>query len=162
LTSLNHGYSTVGDLWNFDATNGLVYFATPTTATRKSLASDPNKRSANATCNLTRTPTPVCNPDSSGTDPNQAWDLNITWGASGLLDKLGWSGPTNGQGLAALGAALGQATIVYQNFTWRAIREICPTGTFSQADIDRIAAAGKAADDIRVIVAQVASSSTCL
>ena len=104
----------------------------------------------------------MCNPDSSGTDPNQAWDLSITWGTSGLLDKLGWSGPRNGQGLAALGAALGQATVVYQNFTWRAIREICPTGTFSQANIDQIAAAGKAADDIRVIVAQVASSSTCI
>ena len=104
----------------------------------------------------------MCNPDSYGTDPNQAWDLSITWGASRLLDKLGWSGPTNGQGLAALGAALGQATIVYQNFTSRAIREICPTGTFSQADIDRIAAAGKAADDIRVIVAQVAANSSCI
>ena len=162
LTSLNHGYSTVGDLWDFDATNGLVYFATPTIATRKSLASDPKKRTANATCNLTKIPTPVCNPDSSGTDPNQAWDLSITWGTSGLLDKLGWSGPRNGQGLAALGAALGQAMIVYQNFTWRAIREICPTGTFSQANIDRIAAAGKAADDIRVIVAQVAANSSCI
>ena len=162
LTSLSHGYSTVGDLWDFDTTNGLVYFAAPTTATRKSLASDPRKRSANATCNLTRTPTPVCNPDSDGTDPNQGWDLRITWAASGMLDKLGWSGPTNGQGLAALGAALGQATIVYQNFTWRVIREVCPTGTFSQAEIDRIATAGKAADDIRVIVAQVASSPTCI
>ena len=29
LTSLNHGYSTVGDLWDFDATNGLVYFDVP-------------------------------------------------------------------------------------------------------------------------------------
>jgi len=161
LTSLNHGYSTVGDLWDFDATNGLVYFPTPTTATRKSLASDPKKRTANSTCTLTRTPTPVCNPDTPGTDPDQAWDVSATWGTSGLLDKLGWSGPTTGQGLAALGAALGQATIVYQNFTWRAIREVCPTGTFSQSDIDKIAAAGKAADDVRVIVAQVASSATC-
>jgi len=42
------------------------------------------------------------------------------------------------------------------------IREVCPTGTFSQADINRIAGAGKTADDIRVIVAQVASSATCL
>lgn len=162
LASLNHGYSAVADLYDFDATNGLVYIATPTTATRKSLASDPRKRSANATCNLTRTPPPVCNPDSMGTDPSQAWDLGDTWGASGLLDKLGWTGPTSGQGLAALGAALGQARIVYQNLTWRVIREICPTGTFGQADIDRIAGDGQAADDIRVIVAEVAASSTCI
>jgi hypothetical protein len=161
VSSLNHGYSTVADLWDFDATNGLVYFATPTTATRKSLASDPKKRSANNTCNLTRTPPPVCNPDSAGTDPSQGWDLNATWGPSGLLDKLGWTGATSGQGLAALGTALGQARIVYQNFTWRVIREICPTGTFSQAAIDGIAADGKAADDIRVIVAEVAASSSC-
>jgi hypothetical protein len=161
VSSLNHGYSTVADLWDFDATNGLVYFATPTTATRKSLASDPKKRTANNTCNLTRTPPPVCNPDSAGTDPNQGWDLNATWGPSGLLDKLGWAGAKSGQGLAALGTALGQAGIVYQNFTWRVIREICPTGTFSQPAIDRIAADGKAADDIRVIVAEVAASSSC-
>jgi len=85
----------------------------------------------------------VCKPGQLRNRSQPAWDLSNHLGASG--SSTSWlERPTNGQGLAALGAALGQATIVYQNFTWRRIREICPTGTFSQADIDRIAAAGKA------------------
>ena len=162
VPSLNHGYATVADLYDYDSTNGLIFLAAPTTATMKSLGSNPKKRNANLACNLARTPTAVCNPDSAGVDPNQGWDLSVTWGPSGLLDKLGWTGPTSGQGLAALGAALGQAGIVYRNFTWRVIREVCPTGTFGSADIDRIASDGRASDDIRVIVAEVAASPSCL
>lgn len=162
ITSLNHGYSTVADVFDFDPQDGLVYIAAPTTDTMKSLASDPKKRKANAACNLVKTPTAVCNPDSIGADPNQAWDLTATWQDNGLLMRLGWSGLTQGQGLASLGIALGQAEIVYQNFTQRVINEICPTSIFAPTDIAKIAADGRIPDDLRVIVAEVASHPACM
>lgn len=167
MSSLNHGYSTVADKYNFDPQFGLVYFATPTTATMKSLASDPTKRATNATCNLVSTPTAVCNPDSVGADPNQAWDLTGNWESAGVLNTMGWTGAKTGQGLNSLGTALGQATIVYQFLVKRVIGEICPLGMFTQTDVNSIAAAANpfaqpaGTDDIRTIVAAVAANATC-
>jgi hypothetical protein len=162
ITSLNHGYSTVADVFDFDPQDGLIYIANPTTNTMKSLASDPKKRKANAACNLVKTPTAVCNPDSVGADPNQGWDLTATWQDNGMLMRLGWSGLTQGQGLSTLGIALGQADIVYQNFTQRVIREVCPTSIFDPTVVNQIAADGRIPDDLRVIVAEVASNPACM
>jgi hypothetical protein len=109
----------------------------------------------------------VCNPDSPGVDPNQAWDLT-SWGSAGLLDLMGWVGPTTGQGLNQLGVAIGQATITYEFLTKRVIGEICPMGTFTQSQVSSIAAAANpyafpgGTDDIRTIVALIASNPTCL
>ncbi|MGZ3690151.1 MAG: hypothetical protein ACXVAX_01530, partial [Pseudobdellovibrio sp.] len=167
FSSLNHGYSTVADVFDFTTKNGLVYIATPTTATKKSLASDPNKRTVNNTCDLSKNPTAVCNPDSVGADPNNAWDLSATWSSTGTLIRMGWIGPTSGEGLNALGAALGQASIVYSNLTKRVIREICPMGLITEKEISAIAdsanpySAKKGSDDIRTIIAAVASHPTC-
>ena len=168
MSSLNHGYSAIADVFNFDAKNGLTYYPAPDTGSMKSLGSDPTKRAANATCNLNSTPTPVCNPDSVGADTNQGWDLTATWQATGVLSSWGWTGSTSGQGLNELGAAIGQASVVYVNFTKRVINEICPLGTFTDAEISSIAATANpfaqpaGTDDIRTIVAQVASQQSCL
>jgi hypothetical protein len=168
MASLNHGYSTVADLFDFSATNGLTYIATPTTATRKSLGSDAAKRNGVNTCNLVNAPTTVCNPDSIGVDANQAWNVSTTWGPMGILTTMGWQGPTAGQGLNELGSALGQAGVIYKNFVRRVVNEICPLGDLTQADVSRIAAAAnpfampKGSDDIRTIVAMVASHPSCL
>ncbi len=167
MSSLNHGYSTVADKFDFDPTNGFTYIATPTIATMKSLGSDPTLRQSKATCDLTATPTPVCNPDSLGADPNQGWDVNTTWGASGVLTRMGWRGPTSGQGLNALGTAIGQASIVYQFMVERVIGEICPMGMFTQSDVSTIANAADpnaqpaGTNDIRTIVAMVAANPMC-
>jgi hypothetical protein len=168
MSSLTHGYATVGDVFNFDPAKGFTYIDAVTTATRKSLGSDPKKRATNLACNLVKTPTAVCNPDSAGVDPNQGWDVSQTWAASGVLTKMGWTGPMTGQGLNALGAAIGQASIVYQFMTTRVINEICPLGVFSSADIAKIAAAANpfaqpapGTDDIRTIVAMVAANPAC-
>lgn len=168
MSSLNHGYATVADMFDFDSDDGFTYFANPTTATMKSLGSDPKKRNSTSTCNLTRTPTPVCNPDSAGVDPNQGWNVSTTWAAAGVLNTMGWTGPTAGQGLNALGNAIGKARIVYEYLTKRVINEICPLGTFSADDISRIAASANpnvqpaGTDDVRTIVVQVASNPSCL
>jgi hypothetical protein len=94
---------------------------------------------------------------------NQAWDVNATWGQTGLLSRMGWSpnAPTSGQGLNSLGVAIGKASLPYTFLTNRVINEICPLGTFSAAQISSIAAEGMASDDMRRIVARVASSPTC-
>ena len=168
LPAVPHGYSAVADTFNFDPTNGFTYIATPTTATRKSLGSDPTKRATNLACDLAATPTAVCNPDSTGVDPNNGWDVGKTWQATGVLNILGWKGPTTGQGLNALGAALGQASIVYENLVKRVVTEVCPMGTFTVSDVKGIAAAANpyatpaGTDDIRTIVAKVASNASCL
>ena len=176
MSSLNHGYSTVADVFNFDPKAGFTYnWSAVQTASSadakyllmKSLGSDSTKRVANAACNLAATPTPVCNPDSIGADPNQGWDLTVSWGPAGILTNMGWQGPTSGQGLNALGSAIGQAAIVYQFMTQRVATEICPTGTLSSSDISSIAAAANpfaspaGTDDIRTIVALVASNAAC-
>lgn len=167
FSSLNHGYSAVADVFDFTTNNGLVYIANPTTATKKSLGSDPSKRSANNTCNLTRTPMPVCNPDSNGADVNHGWDLNATWSSTGVLLRMGWIGPTTGQGLNALGTALGQASIVYSFLAKRVIKEICPMGLITEKEVAAIGelanpfAAKKGTDDIRTIIAAVAAHPTC-
>ena len=167
FSSLNHGYSAVADVFDYKPDLGLVYIATPTTATRKSLGSDAAKRAANSTCNLALVPTPVCNPDSAGADANQAWDLTKTWSNTGVLLRMGWTGETRGEGLNSLGVALGKAAVVYQFLAKRVISEICPMGVFSQQEIKHIAAAAnpfstiKGTDDVRTIVALVAAHSTC-
>lgn len=168
LSSANHGYAAVADVFDFDPKNGFSYYSMQTTGTRKSLGSDPNKRSANLNCNLAATPTPVCNPDSLGVDINNGWDVSATWSSSGMLSRMEWTGPTTGQGLNALGQAIGQAGIVYQNMVKRVIGEICPLGAFTTDQVAQIAnlanpyAQPKGTDDIRTIVAAVASNQSCL
>lgn len=167
MSSLNHGYAAVADKFDFDPVNGFIYIETPTVATMKSLGSDPAKRTVNSTCNLVANPTAVCNPDSAGIDANQAWDVGATWGDSGVLATMGWTGPTTGQGLNELGLAIGKAKIVYENLVRRVVGEICPMGTFSPDDVHKIAAAADpfagppGTDDIRTIVSLVASNGSC-
>lgn len=167
LPSITHGYSTLADTFNFDANQGLVYYPTPTTATRKSLGSDATKRQQILTCNLQQTPTAVCNPDSSTIDPNQGWDLR-TFASSGVLNKLGWKGPTSGQGFNELGRAVGMADATYEQLVRRVTMEICPMGMLSDDEVKRIAksanpnASPAGTDDIRTIVVNVASHASCL
>ena len=167
FSSLNHGYSTVADTFDYNSTRGLVYIETPTTATKKSLASDPQNRAINSVCDLTKKPTPVCNPDSIGADPNQGWDLNATWSSTGTLVKMGWTGSSRGEGLNQLGQELGKAAIVYTYLTKRIVREICPMGIFTEVEVGKIAdlanpfAAIKGTDDVRTLIAEVAAHATC-
>jgi len=167
MSSANHGYATVADIFDFNG-NGFTYIENPTNATRKSLGSDPAKRAGVATCNLAANPQPVCNPDGSIADVNQSWNVGTTWSSSGVLTTMGWTGPTSGQGLNELGLALGQASIVYEFLTKRVINEVCPLGSFTAAQVAKI---GKAAnpfaipagtDDLRTIVAMVASNPSCM
>jgi hypothetical protein len=166
MSSLDHGYATVANI--FDVTGkGFTFIAVPTVQTMKSLGSDPGQRARNQACNLSRTPTPVCNPESPDVDPHQGWDVARTWEQSGVLRTMGWVGATNGQGLQTLGFELTKAWIVYQYLTQRVIHELCPLGTFSATDITRIAATANpwadppGSDDVRTIVAQVAASAGC-
>jgi len=131
------------------------------------LGSNAQSRGTTATCNLVKNPTAVCNPDSAGADPNNGWDLTATWQQTGVLATMGWRGPMTGQGLNALGAAIGQADIVYTNLTKRIVNEICPMGAFTTGEVAAIAAAANpnaspaGTDDVRTIVALVASNSSC-
>jgi hypothetical protein len=159
LPALNHGYSTLADLYDFDSGRGLTYNTAPSTGTMKSLGSNPNNRGKTATCDLTRFT--VCNPDSVGADANQGWDLSATWGSRGLLATLGWTGATSGQGLNTLGAAIGKAGIVYANLVKRVMREICPLGAVPAKDITTITTAFQSSDDIKMVIAQVASNPAC-
>lgn len=159
LVSINHGYGTMADLFNFNPTLGFQFYTTQTTATRKSLGSDANKRARALTCNMTTFT--ECNPDSAGVDGNQSWDLAPTWGARGLLNTMGWQGPTTGQGLNTLGAAIGKAEIIYVNLAKRIHREVCPLGALSNSDIDSVAAMGQSSDDIRQMIAQIVSNEAC-
>ena len=166
MASLDHGYATVANIFDFRG-NGLNYIANPTISTMKSLGSDPNARQRTLTCNLTRTPTPVCNPESPDVDPYQGWDVSKVWQKSGVLTAMGWKGPLQGQGLQSLGYAIAQSWIVYQFFTQRVIAELCPLGTFSALEVTQIAAMANpwadpaGTDDIRTIVANVAASPGC-
>ncbi|MGE4132281.1 MAG: hypothetical protein AB7F86_11630 [Bdellovibrionales bacterium] len=167
MASLNHGYATVADTFDYTG-NGLTFIANPTNRTRKSLGSDPAKRAAIATCNLTANPDTVCNPDSSGIDQNQGWNVGVTWGPTGVLNTMGWTGPTSGQGLNELGIALGQARIVYEYLVKRVVTEVCPLGAFRADEITKMANAANpyavpaGTDDIRTIVSLVASHPSCL
>jgi hypothetical protein len=158
LVSLNHGYSTVADMFEFDSF-GFNFMDSTNTDTRKSLGSDGRKRADNLRCTSVSA---VCNPDSVGADPNQSWDLAATWGARGLLTKMGWTGPTSGQGLNSLGVAIGKAGIVYSNLVNRVIREVCPLGSLSASDHSAIVAQATASDDLRQLIARVASNEACL
>ncbi len=160
LVALNHGYGTMADLFNFDADRGgFMFYTTPATGTRKSLGSNGNRRGNTLTCNMTTFT--ECNADSVGTDVNQSWDLAPTWGARGLLNTLGWQGPTAGQGLNTLGTAIGKANIVYANLAKRIQGEVCPLATLTKAEISNIAAIGQSSDDIRQMIAQVAANPSC-
>lgn len=167
MSSLTHGYATVADIFDFDAKNGFTFIATPTTATMKSYGSDPAKRAQTATCNLSKTPTAVCNPDSAGASPTQDWDVQKTWASSGVLAAMGWKGPMQGSGLNALGNAIGQSGIVYEFLTKRVVNEICPMGIFTPTQVSAIASAANpyanpaGTDDIRTIVAMVAANPSC-
>lgn len=166
MSSVNHGYATVAN--TFDVTgNGFTFVQNITTNTMKSLGSDPGSRARNQACNLSRTPTPVCNPESPDVDPNQGWDLSPVWPRTGVLRTMGWMAPLQGQGLQSLGYSITQSWIVYQFLTQRVIGELCPLGTFTAAEINRIASMANAwgdpagTDDIRTIVANVAASPGC-
>jgi hypothetical protein len=93
--------------------------------------------------------------------PNQGWELASTWGARGMLTTLGWNGPTSGQGLNSLGQAIGTAGIVYSNMVKRVIREICPLGAVPDADVTSITTAFQTSDDIKTMIAQIASNPAC-
>lgn len=166
MASVDHGYATVANVFDFNG-NGLVFIPNPTTRTMKSLGSDPKQRARNLTCDLSSTPTPVCNPESSDVDPNQAWDVSKIWSQTGVLKTMGWQGSTSGNGLQALGYSIAKSWIVYQYFTQRVIGELCPLGTFTTTAINNIAAAANpwadppGSDDIRTIVALVAASPGC-
>lgn len=169
MSSLTHGYATVADVFDFNPATGggLVYIPTPTVALQKSLGSDPATRTVNSTCNLTANPTAVCNPDSSLVDPNNGYDLS-SWGQTGLLAQMGWKAAPTGQGLNQLGIGIGQSQIAYEFMTKRVIGEVCPMGAFTAAQVTQIANAAnpfatpKGTDDVRTIVALVASNASCL
>jgi len=159
LTALNHGYSTVGDLWD----------STPPTAC---LLRDPHDRHPEVArlrpqeALRQRDVQPDAEAD-AGVQPGQlrnrsqpGLDLSITWGRAG--SSTSWAGaPEERPGLAALGAALGQATSVYQNSPGARSRDL--PHRHVQPDGHRPDRGSRqGADDIRVIVAQVASSSTCI
>lgn len=177
VSSLNHGYSAVADIFDYDAANGFIFLPPQSELpagtnrannTMKSFGSDPQKRNATATCNLSAATTPVCNPDSAGADPNQGWNVGVTWGPTGVLNTMGWTGPTSGRGLNELGQAIGRAGIVYSFLVKRIVNELCPLASFTPGEVSKIAAAAnpfatpKGTDDIRTIVAMVASHPTCL
>jgi hypothetical protein len=168
MASLSHGYSTFADIFDFDATKGLVYIANPTTNTKKSLGSDPAKRAGIAACNLVTAPKTDCNPDGTEAFANQKWDVKLVWEDTGMLSRMGWRGATSGEGLNTLGAALGKADIVYEFLAKRVAKEVCPTGDISEEDLKAIGATANplakpaGTDDIRTIVAHVASHPDCL
>lgn len=167
FSSIDHGYAAVANVFDFTG-QGFTYIANPTTNTMKSLGSDPNQRRNNLACNLTRTPTPVCNPESPDVDPQQGWDVSKTWSQTGVLTTMGWQGSLTGYGLQELGYSIGKSWIVYQFFTKRVIGELCPLGNFPASEINRISALANpwadppGSDDIRTIVAEVAASPGCL
>jgi hypothetical protein len=173
--ALNHGYSTLVDLFNYDTVGGFEYIAAPTTATMKSLGSAPTSHANVASCLSTHSfPTvggvafTTCNPDSLGASTTHAWDLS-SWSTT-MLPAWGWKGSTSGVGLNSLGVALGQSNAVYLFMTQRVIGEICPLGTLAtntagqaaianEAQTGGLAAADK--DSLAYIVASVASDPSC-
>jgi hypothetical protein len=177
MPSNNHGYAAVADIYDF-TNNGFVFTEASLTRaqattnnTLKSLGSDPSKRTGGSgaqNCNLAANPKPVCNPDGTTADLNQSWNVGTTWGSSGVLTTMGWTGPTAGQGLNELGQAIGKAGIVYSFLVKRVVNELCPLGSISLAEVNKIAAAAnpnaipKGTDDIRTIVAMVASHKSCM
>jgi hypothetical protein len=170
LSSLNHGYQTVADVYDVNNGGGGAGFIynnaayRATTSVRKSLGSNGGQRGNVLAC--TDDTTTVCDPFSTGAVSSTAWDLSGNWSSNGTLAKLGWnainsSNPTTGSGLNSLGVAIGQSMIVYQNLTQRVMREICPLNSISAAQANSIAVAAQSADDLRVIVASVASDPSC-
>jgi hypothetical protein len=158
LPSLDHGYATLADLFNYDPKGGFLFYTAPTISTMKSLGSNANNRQKTSTCNMTSFTT--CNPDSSGVTSTN-WDVSVTWGANGMLKRLGWNAPTSGSGLNSLGSAIGQSSIFYVNWVNRVIAEICPLGAVAASDITNIASDLKSNNDLRRTVAYVASNAAC-
>lgn len=155
-SNLTHGYATMADVFDFDG--GLVFIGAPTTSTKKSLGSNAGNRGKTLTCNLAQFTT--CNPDSYGADANQSWDLT-SWQQGGLLTQMDWQGPITGQGLNALGTAVGQAGLVYKYLVQRVIQEICPQGSISATQVSTIAKNAQSKDSFAYIVASVASDASC-
>jgi hypothetical protein len=151
-TSRLHGYAVFADKWDSD---GFTTFYNPTPKYNpggtnqngtlgKSFGSNTLQEHRNAVADCTDQANIACNPASPGVDSNTApWDLSL-WKSTGLLDKWGWKGAITGNGLNALGIAVGQATLTYQFMTQRVINQICPLGSFNQAQIDNIASGAMA------------------
>jgi hypothetical protein len=169
LSAIKHGYATVADVFEYGANVGFIYndVAATDPTQRKSLGSNGRNRTATLACNLTKTPGIACNAGSAGVGTNKAWDLS-SWQANGMLSRMGWRGPVTGQGLNQLGVAIGKASLVYENLTVRVINEICPVGSFTYADVSNIAnqvdpfGSSPGTDDLRTIIALVASNPSCL
>jgi hypothetical protein len=165
VSNLTHGYAAFADFFDYDPTKGFAYIAAPTTTTMKSLGSMAGARANIAKCIANKTPpnaATACNPDSVGLGINssQAWDLS-SWQTGGLLATMGWTGPIKGTGLNSLGAALGQASLVYKFMVQRVVSDICPTGSVSAATQAKIAKQAQATDSFAYIVASVASDPSC-
>ena len=168
LSAMAHGYAAVANVFDYSPGAGLSYLTDhKTTAFMKSLGSTAGNRSKVLLCNQKTNPLIDCNPTSPDVDANQGWDLS-SWKTTGLLDSMGWAGPITGNGLNALGVAIGQSSGVYEFLTKRVVAEVCPTGEFTAADVKNIAnlanpyAIVPGTDDIATIVAAVASNSSCL
>jgi hypothetical protein len=167
MSSLTHGYATVADVFDYDPVKGFTYISAPSVLTMKSLGSDPAKRQAAKVCDLTQANMPACNLDSLGVDPNNGWDVSATWANTGVLETMGWNGAKTGLGLNELGTAIGKANIVYENLAKRIVLEICPLGSFTKRDIEKIGATANpfktpaGTDDVRTLVAMVASHPSC-
>jgi hypothetical protein len=158
--NLKHGYATFADVFDFDASHGLIYIPAPTTGTMKSYGSDDGKRSTIKTCNLSNVPAPQCNPDGPAASATQAWDLTL-WQTGGMLTQMGWTGSITGSGLNSLGIALGKAKLVYRFLVQRVMKEICPLGSFSETQLTAIATSAQTADNFGTIVSQIASDPSC-
>lgn len=160
--SITKGYSVFADVLDYSNVNGLTYRLNVANSPRKSLGSAANLRNSVQRCN-TGAPNfdKDCNPESLTIDSNQGWDLASVWGSNGTLNRMGWTGPTSGQGLNALGSALGRAKRVYTFMVERVIKEICPLHSISDETIARISQEAYVADDFKHIVARVASEPTC-
>jgi hypothetical protein len=169
ISSITKGYSAVADIFDYNDTNGLIYINAPTIATRKSLGSDSGKRQAISTCSPTAVPKADCNDFNSPAAllPDQGWDVSLTWQDNGKLAALGWNAPVSGNGLNSLGQAIGKAGIIYKNLAYRVMREVCPLGSFTDAELSAVASdtqsgAGAYRDDIRHLVAKVVIHPSCL
>lgn len=165
VSSLKHGYNTFADLFDYVDTAyfGMWYNSTiPAPQNRKSNGSDPTIRANTVACTTSNYATNNCNPYSQlADDTNFSWDLSDF--APVQSGAWGWHGPLAGNGLNALGQALGQADIVYQFMTKRVVNEICPpVQNFPQATINQIAAQAKTLDSFPYIVEAVASNPACL
>jgi hypothetical protein len=146
-----HGYAAFADLWDYDPGQTRAFYngnpnyvinpntAYQTGALGKSFGSNNDQGIRAGVGQCVDQTDYVCNPSSPGISA-QGWDLSY-WQTAGVLSRWGWNGAISGNGLQALGAAVGQATGVYTNMVQRVINEICPLGSFSQTQIDNMGSA---------------------